>query len=156
MKIARKIKRSLENMTLDTQLYLVSLIVVILLSIIFVSGPFWQWIIIGTIIAGALNRTMKKGALSGAIGVLIVWFFYMIYAIMTRNAYANLDQFTAFIIGDLGYGWLLFILILLLGALIGALGGMIGSGIAILVRKDYYDDNSYTDKKQILELNAKN
>ena len=28
--------------------------------------------------------------------------------------------------------------------------------IAILVRKDYYDDNSYTDKKQILELNAKN
>ena len=157
MRIIRKIKRSSKKMTLDTQLYLVSLIVAILLSFIFVSGPYWQWIIIGTIIAGTLNRTMKKGALSGAIGVFIAWSFYMIHAILTKNAYANLDQFTAFILGDPGYGWLLFLIILLLGLLIGALGGAIGSGIALLFRKDDQDnDDGNIDKNQILELNVKN
>ena len=57
----------------------------------------------------------------------------MTFAIITRNAYANLDQFAGLIFGELGFGWILFIMILLFGTLFGALGGAIGSGLVILI-----------------------
>lgn len=138
-------------MSVDTQLYLISLIVALLLSSIFVLTEYWELFLVAGIIAGALNKKMKKGALSGAVGVSIVWFVYMINAIITRNAYASLDQFAAFILGDLGFGWLLFILIMLLGTLIGALGGAIGSGITILLSKESINENTEhsTDKNRV-------
>ena len=77
---------------------------------------------------------MRRGIYSGVLGVSIVWLFYMIYKMSMNNAYTNLDQFAGLIFGGLGYGWVIFILILLLGILFGALGGAIGSGIMILLR----------------------
>ena len=85
---------------------------------------------------------MKRGIYSGALGVSIVWAIYMIYAMITRNAYANLDQFAGLIFGDVGFGWLLIIIILLFGTLFGALGGGIGSGIAIMIKLRCESKNS--------------
>ena len=76
---------------------------------------------------------MKRGIYSGALGVAIVWLIYMTYAIITRNAYTNLDQFAGLIFGSLGFGWIFFIVILLFGTLFGALGGGLGSGLMIFI-----------------------
>jgi len=76
---------------------------------------------------------MKRGIYSGALGVTIVWLIYMTLAIITRNAYTNLDQFAGLIFGELGFGWILFLMILLFGTLFGALGGAIGSGLIMII-----------------------
>ena len=94
----------------------------------------WQLIIIPGLVAGIFNKKMKRGIYSGALGISIVWSVYMTYALLTRNAYANLDQFAGLIFGGLGFGWILFLIILLFGMLFGALGGAIGSGMAFLLK----------------------
>ena len=93
---------------------------------------------------------MKRGIYSGALGVTIVWLIYMTLAIITRNAYTNLDQFAGLIFGELGYGWILFIIILLFGTLFGALGGAIGSGLMIFIDLKRMDrvDNSQTREER--------
>jgi len=58
---------------------------------------------------------------------------YLIYLIVAKNFYINLDQFAGLIFGGLGYGAIILILIILFGILFGALGGAIGSGIMILI-----------------------
>ena len=80
----------------------------------------------------------------------------MVYAVLTRNAYINLDQFAGLIFGNLGFGWVLFVVILLFGVLFGALGGAIGSGVAILIRlrstvdlKDNLEAKKFVEKKDI-------
>ena len=45
-----------------------------------------------------------------------------------------MDQFGGLLI-DAGFGWLIMILIISLGALFGALGGGIGSGVMLLIRE---------------------
>ena len=96
--------------------------------------PIWQLIIIPGLVAGIFNKKMRKGIYSGAIGISIIWTLYMIYAILTRNAYTNLDQFAGLFFGSLGFGWVFFLIILLFGVLFGALGGAIGSGLTILIK----------------------
>lgn len=123
-----KIKMSPENRN-----FIISFIIIALVTFIFTYVPVWQLIIIPGIIGGMLNKTMRRGIYSGVLGVSIVWLFYMIYKMATIDAYTNLDQFAGLIFGGLGYGIIIFILILLLGILFGALGGAIGSGIMILL-----------------------
>jgi len=116
--------------TLD---FLIGILFSAIISYFLTFVAIWQLIIIPGLVAGIFNKKMKKGIYSGAIGILIVWILYMIYAILTRNAYANLDQFAGLFIGSLGLGWVLFLIILLFGILFGALGGAIGSGLTILI-----------------------
>ncbi len=90
-------------------------------------------IIIAGIIAGFFNSSMKRGALSGAVGVGTFWMIYMFYRIITKNSYPLLDQIGTLLIGT-GFGWLIFLLILLMGILFGALGGATGNGAMVLIK----------------------
>ena len=117
--------------TLD---FLIAIVFSAIISFFLTFIEIWQLIIIPGLVAGIFNKKMKRGMYSGAIGISIVWSVYMTYALLTRNAYANLDQFAGLIFGGLGFGWILFLLILLFGMLFGALGGAIGSGIAFLLK----------------------
>jgi hypothetical protein len=113
--------------------FYISIFTAIVLAYFLAYIEYWQFIIIAGILPGMLNKKMKRGIYSGAIGVTIVWLLYMVYAMVFKNAYTNIDQFAGLIFGDTGYGWIVIILILLLGMLFGALGGSIGSGITILI-----------------------
>ena len=117
--------------TLD---FLIAIVFSAIISFFLTFIEIWQLILIPGLVAGIFNKKMKRGMYSGAIGISIVWSVYMTYALLTRNAYANLDQFAGLIFGGLGFGWILFLIILLFGMLFGALGGAIGSGMAFLLK----------------------
>ena len=113
--------------------FLIGTLFAVIITFFLTFVEIWQLIIIPGLVAGIFNKKMKRGIYSGALGVTIVWFIYMTLATITRNAYANLDQFAGLIFGELGFGWILFIIILLFGTLFGALGGAIGSGLMIFI-----------------------
>jgi hypothetical protein len=129
-----KLKKPKIDVKPETRNFLISFLLTAFITFILTYVPVWQLIIIPGIVGGLLNKTMRHGIYSAVLGVSIVWFIYMIYKIAANNVYTNLDQFAGLIFGGLGYGWIIFILILLLGILFGALGGAIGSGIMILIR----------------------
>jgi hypothetical protein len=114
-------------------IFYISILTAMILAFFLTYIEYWQFILVAGIIPGLFNKKMKRGIYSGAIGVAVVWLIYMIYGMVTRNSYTNIDQFAGLIFGDIGYGWVIVILILLFGTLFGALGGSIGSGITILI-----------------------
>ena len=117
----------------ETRNFLISFIITGLITFALTYAEIWQLIIIPGIIGGLFNKTMRRGIYCGALGVSIVWIFYLIYLMGAKNFYTNLDQFAGLIFGGLGYGSVILILIILFGILFGALGGAIGSGIMILI-----------------------
>ena len=129
-----KIKNYEIKISPETRTFIVSILFTMLITYILTFIDVWQLIIIPGILAGVLNKTIRSGIYSGALGVSIIWVIFMIYRIIEQNAYINLDQFAGLIFGGLGYGWVIFVLISLFGVLFGALGGAIGSSISILVK----------------------
>lgn len=128
----KNLKKRLSKMKPENKRLLLAICVAAVAAYALTFVEIWQLIIVPGIVAGTLNKKMKRGIYSGALGISIAWILYGVIAMFTRNAYLNFDQFAGLIFGSLGYGWLLLIVILLIGALFGALGGAIGSGIAIL------------------------
>jgi hypothetical protein len=113
--------------------FLISILIGAVIAGILSLIPIWHLVLIAGIAAGLFNRTMKKGTLAGGAGVCIWWLIYMIYGMVAIGAYSLMDQFGALLIGS-GFGWLIFLIILLVGTLIGALGGSIGSAIMISIK----------------------
>jgi hypothetical protein len=110
--------------------------------------PVWQLIVIPGIVAGFFNKRLRYAVLSGLTGVTISWLIYMISSLALRNTYTILEQIGELMVGS-GFGWLIFLLILIIGLLMGALGGGIGYSISILltpyleqrIRKTYNSTN---------------
>ena len=95
--------------------------------------PVWQLIMIPGIVAGFFNKRLRYAVLSGLTGVTISWLIYMISSLALRNTYAILEQIGELMVGR-GFGWLIFLLILIIGLIMGALGGGIGYSISILLK----------------------
>ncbi|MFX1410182.1 MAG: hypothetical protein ACFFA6_07510 [Promethearchaeota archaeon] len=144
--IKTKIKNREIKISLETRNFIVSTSLAMFVTYILTFIDVWQLIIIPGILAGAFNKTIRRGIYSGALGVAIIWFLFMLYSMIVQDAYTNLDQFAGLIFGGLGYGWVIFILILLFGVLFGALGGAIGSSISILVKLRFETDESELSK----------
>ena len=103
------------------------------LTMLFTLIPVWQLIVIPGIIAGFFNKQLRYAVLSGLAGVTISWLIYMIMTLALRNTYTILDQIGELIVGS-GFGWLIFLIILIIGLVMGALGGGIGFSISILLK----------------------
>ena len=72
--------------------FLIGVIVSGLLAWAFSYTP-WPLVIIAGIIAGLLNENMRRGSLSGLLGVGLSWLGIMLYGGFTNNAFLLLDQF---------------------------------------------------------------
>jgi hypothetical protein len=148
----KKIKVKVEP---ETRNFLVSFVLTAIITYILTYVSIWQLIIIPGIIGGLFNKSMRRGIYSAALGVSIVWIIYMFYNMAENNAFTNLDQFAFLIFGDLGYGWVIFVLILLLGILLGALGGALGSGIIILLGPRFLPKYSESEDSTVNEKKLK-
>ena len=132
-------------MELENRNFSISVIVVICLAMLLTLIPVWQLIIIPGIIAGILNKSLKRGVLSGFLGVTLSWGLYILVGMFTRNVYFMLDQLGGLIFGE-GFGWVFLILILLLAAIFGAIGGGFGNGLRVLIMK-YLEKHPFRDSK---------
>lgn len=92
----------------------------------------WQLIIIAGLAGGILNTSFRRGSLSGTIGIGISWLGMMIYDLVASNTYILLEQFGG-LLGLDGMGYIIFIVILLIGIVFGALGGAIGGSLRVLI-----------------------
>ena len=132
-------------MEIENRKFYISVIVVSCLTMLLTLIPVWQLVIIPGIIAGMLNKSLKRGVLSGFSGVSLSWGIYVIVGLFTRNVYLLLDQFGELIFGA-GSGWIFLILIILLAAIFGAIGGGIGNGLMAVI-KIYLDKHPSRDLK---------
>ncbi len=132
-------------MKIENRKFYISLIIVLCLTIVLTLIPVWQLVIIPGIIAGMLNKSLKRGILSGFSGVTLSWGIYILVGLFTRNVYFLLDQFGELIFGG-GSGWIFLMLIMLLAAIFGAIGGGIGNGIMALINI-YFEKHPYRDSK---------
>ncbi len=111
-------------------------------SFLFTLIPFWPLAFVAAIFGGFLCTKMKCGALSAMIGIIISWGIYIIIGIMRNNTNILFDQLGVLITGSTGLGFLLILVVLIVGAIIGMLGGTIGSGIRILVEPKFFPENT--------------
>jgi len=132
-------------MKIENRKFYISTIVVLCLTMLLTLIPVWQLVIIPGILAGMLNKSLKRGILSGFSGVTLSWGIYVIVGVFSRNVYFLLDQFGELIFGG-GSGWIFLILIILLAAIFGAIGGGIGNGIMTLINI-YLEKHPYRDSK---------
>ena len=132
-------------MEIENRKFYISLIVVLCLTMLLTLIPVWQLVIIPGIIAGMLNKSLKRGILSGFCGVSLSWGIYVIVGLFTRNVYFLLDQFGELIFGG-DSGWIFLILVILLAAIFGAIGGGIGNALMALI-KIYLDKHPSRDLK---------
>ncbi len=132
-------------MEIENRKFYISIIAVSCLTMLLTVIPVWQLVIIPGIIAGMLNKSLKRGILSGFCGVSLSWGIYVIVGLITRNVYFLLDQFGELIFGG-DSGWIFLILVLLSAAIFGAIGGGIGNGLMSVI-KIYLDKHPSRDLK---------
>ncbi len=135
-------------MEVENRKFYISIVAVLCLTMLLTLIPVWQLVIIPGILAGMLNKSLKRGILSGFSGVTLSWGIYVIVGLFTRNVYFLLDQFGELIFGGGGSGWIFLILIILLAAIFGAIGGGIGSGFMAVIKV-------YLEKHQSRDLKTK-
>ena len=92
----------------------------------------WQLVIIAGVVGGLLNNSFRRGSLSGTLGIGLSWLGMMLYDLVASKTYILLDQFGG-LLGLSGMGYIVFIVILLMGVIFGALGGAIGGGLRGLI-----------------------
>jgi hypothetical protein len=132
-------------MEIENRTFYISIISVSCITMLLTLIPVWQLVIIPGIIAGMLNKSLKRGILSGFCGVTLSWGIYVIVGLATRNVYLLLDQFGELIFGG-DSGWIFLILVILLAAIFGAIGGGIGNGLMAVI-KIYLDKHPSRDLK---------
>ncbi|HMF33366.1 MAG TPA: hypothetical protein VKK79_18210 [Candidatus Lokiarchaeia archaeon] len=126
-----------ENSTTQTPqwkfLPLVAMLWSFAIALVLAFTPLWQLSLAAGFIGGIICRKMKAGALVGLCGVALGWLVYMLLRFVTNQTYVLLDQIGNLLFGASGFGWVLVLLIALIGGLFGTLGGAIGSGTRILL-----------------------
>lgn len=134
-------------MDIDNRNFIMNIVVAFCITMLLTLIPVWQLVIIPGIIAGVISRNLKRGILSGLIGVTSAWGIYIIVGLISRNVYITLEQIAAMFLGQ-GFGWVFIVLILLMGVILGALGGGIGACLNLLLAP-YFTATSRSTKSVI-------
>lgn len=107
--------------------FFLSLLIVSAISIILLFISVWQLILIPGFVAGLINKEVKRSVYSAILSIVVVWAIFMISSFYTKDTYILIDQFAGFIFGGLGFGWVIIIIIFLMGIIFGSLGAAIGA-----------------------------
>ncbi len=112
---------------------LLAMVAALIASFGLAFSPLWQLSLVAGAIAGLLSARMKWGAIMGCLGTALGWLAYMGLMFLISESYALVEQVAGIIFGSTSLGWILILLITLIGGLFGTLGGSIGSGVRILI-----------------------
>ena len=99
----------------------------------FAYTPVWPLAIIAALISGLFYKKMWHGCLIGLASVGIAWSTYAILALNTTRVSILMEQLGQVIIGSANIGWVLVLIVVLVGFILGALGGSLGSGIRKII-----------------------
>jgi len=104
-----------------------------IMSLLFTLTPLWQLSLLAGAMGGFLVSKMKCGAFSAFVGTALGWGLYVIIEVVSNQTQVLFDNLGGLIAGTTGLGFLLIVVVILMGGLLGMLGGIIGAGIRILV-----------------------
>ncbi len=99
----------------------------------FAYTPVWMLAIIAALFSGFFYKKMWHGCLIGLASVGVAWSVYALIALSTTRVSILMDQLGQVIIGSTNIGWVLVLIVALVGCILGALGGSMGSGIRKLI-----------------------
>ncbi len=102
-------------------------------SFLFALTSWWQLALLAGILGGIWTPKIGKAVLSGAIGVCFGWGLSVLLKILTQHTQLLLDQIAGLIFEAEGFGFLIIIGILVIGAILGALGGIVGHAIHLWI-----------------------
>ena len=94
----------------------------------------WMILFLSSTLAGLImysQRTITAVGI-GASSVLITDIFFFVILSLSGPTLGVLDLFGGLILGP-GFGWLILVIILVVGALIGASGGFIGASLSAII-----------------------
>jgi hypothetical protein len=109
------------------------IVIGLVLAFGFAFTPVWPLAIIAAIISGLFVKKMWHGCVIGLGSVGIAWSAYVLIAITTTRVSILMDQLGQVIIGVSNSGWLLVLIVVIVGFILGALGGSLGSGIRNII-----------------------
>ena len=87
---------------------------------------------VSAFISGLFATRIRLGALYGSLTIFLTYLILLVFIFLTSPALDILNIFIG-IVGLSGMGWLVAIIILILGLLIGATGGYLGGTVSQFV-----------------------
>ena len=134
MSLSQEQKENIGNFIVDYR-WQISLTIGILLGLFgAMLTNEWMFLFVSSGLAGLIMYTGRtRSAVGiGALSVLITDLILFLLLTLSGPALAALDLFGGLILGS-GFGWLILLIILIIGTLIGASGGFIGASISIFI-----------------------
>ncbi|MHA1871794.1 MAG: hypothetical protein ACTSXF_12670, partial [Promethearchaeota archaeon] len=112
-----------------------SFLIAFILAFLFAFTPYWQLVILATLIGGWFESKMIKAAASTGLSVILAWGLYILVQYLTSNVAAIVNAIGGIILGSSGSGGIIIILVLIIGGIIGALSGSLSCGIKNIIEK---------------------
>jgi hypothetical protein len=107
----------------------------------------WPLVFLAGFLGGIFVQKVWQGAVIGFLGCLSAWSVYAIIKTTAINTNILFNQIMGIFFSSQNLGWLLIILIILVGGIFGLLGSVIGSGCRIFWH--IFQQNKTTREKDV-------
>ncbi len=108
--------------------FLAALVITIVFGIVFQLAGDWKLMLIAGALGALFVRRIRKAFLVGFLGIGIAWGILFAYLTVTAQAMAVAEIFIGLL--DLsGFGAVVIVISILIGALLGGFGGMLGRAL---------------------------
>jgi hypothetical protein len=113
-------------------------------AFIFVFTPYWWLALVAGVIGGIFVLNTKSASRVGFLGVLSAWIIFLLIKIAINEILSLIDLIGNIIIGGSGNGWIILLIIMIVGGCMGALGAYFGSALRGLL----FSANQPEEKKE--------
>ena len=107
--------------------------VAVLAFLFVILTPYWWLALVAGAIGGFFVLHTKTASRVGFLGVIAAWIVFLLIKIAMGNILDLIDMIGAIIIGGSGNGWIILLLIMIVGGSLGALGAYFGSALRSLL-----------------------
>ncbi len=101
-----------------------TIVVVLTIAIVFQTSGLWVTMIIAGAFAALFTRSVLKSGIAGFLGVAGAWGIILVCLSITAQA-LDIANFFISLLGLTGLGWVVFIIIVLIGGMLGASGAIV-------------------------------